>query len=399
MSLTDTKIKNCKPKDKAYKVYDQKGLFIQITPAGNKIWRFKYPYAGKEKLLSIGQYPSIGLKDARAKANEARQLLAKGIDPAIEKKRVSNDKGHYLFESVAIRWADKNRDWSESYRFDTLQRLKNHVYPSIGNIHINKIQREDLIRCFNRIRSKDLHTSTITKIHQHIRAVYLYAIAEGSCDRCLADDIKPLLPTGDPVQHRKALETAQIPDFLRKLDNYGGQIETVIALKLLTITGVRARNVFAAVWDEFDLDKAVWFVPSERMKMRRLHITPLPRQTIKDLRLLHSMTGHGRYLFPNQQTPGGHMGENTLNEAISKFMGFDATAHGMRAVFSTHANECGYNPDAIEVQLAHTDINAVRAAYNRSKYWNERVEMVQQWADHLDSLKAGAEIIPFRRAG
>jgi len=396
--LTDTKIKNAKPKDKDYKIYDERGLYLQIAKSGGKLWRFRYTLDSKEKLLALGSYPEISLKAAREKADEARQLVANHKDPMTAKRQAARsiEKTYYAFENVAERWMTKNGDWSDSYRFDTKQRLINHVYPVIGETHINEIEREDLIRCFRRMEAKKLHSGTVRKIYQHTRAIFKYGIAEGACDRCLPEDIEPLLPKGDPVEHQKALDNADIGLFLQKLDAYGGQVETVIALKLLMVTAVRPRNVFEAVWEDFDLENGVWEIPSFRMKMKKLHVVPLPKQIITELKTLHLISGNRKYLFPSQLDPGnGHMSENTLNQAIKKRMGFDATAHGMRSVFSTLANESGFNPDAVEVQLAHID-NTVRGAYMRSKFWEERKVMMQAWADYLDTLKSGIEEANFK---
>jgi len=398
MPLTDPKIKTSKPKEKDYKLADEKGLFLLIKKTGAKYWRLKYRYNGKEKLLAFGVYPDVSLKDARSKRDEAKKLLQDGIDPSEHKKQQSYilNSGS-KFEELAIDWMNNKKDWAEQTRNDRAGAFKNHIFPFIGHVPIDQITRQQLINILERLKESGKHSKTIGEIHGGVVSVYKYAIAKGVCERNLADDIKPLLPKGDKTEHRKALAREEIPLFLRQLDNYGGSFATVCALKLLLLTAARPGEVFKAVWTDFDLDNAVWIRPSERMKARKEHPTPLQRQAVEILKSLHRVTGGRVHVFPNQNDPKNHMSENTLNQAISKRMGFDATAHGMRSVFSSLANEFGFNPDAIEMQLAHMEKNEVRRAYNRTKYWDERVEMAQQWADYLDSLRSGANVIPFKK--
>ena len=239
----------------------------------------------------------------------------------------------------------------------------------------------------DRLKASGKHSKTIGEIIGGVVSVYQYGIAMGICERNLAQDIKPLLPKGDKVKHRAALDRKDIPLFLNQLDNYGGSFSTVCALKLLILTAARPGEVFGAVWSDFDLDNAVWIRPSERMKARKEHPTPLCKQALKMLKNLYRVTGNREYLFPNERRPTAHMSENTLNQAINRRMGFNATAHGMRSVFSTLMNEEDFNPDAIDVHLSHTKDSTVRRAYNRSPYWNERLIITQKWADYLDNLK------------
>jgi len=398
MALTDAKVKNAKPGDKQYKIYDEKGLFVIVRPDGGKWWRFRYRVGGKEQTLSLGTYPDVSLKEAREKRKAALNQLDAGDDPAAlrksRKKKVSDE--NCKFKSVAERWMVKNKGWADSTRYDTERRLLNHVYPVIELHHVNEIEKEDLTRLINAMTTKGLHSGTMRKIFQHIDGIFKYAIAEGLCGRNIARDVEPLLPSGDPVKNRPALLESDVPIFLRKLDEYGS-FQTAIALRLLIVTAARPGNVFSARWAEFDLDNAVWSIPGERMKMRRIHYSPIPKRLLEDLKLLYQVTGTREYLFPSQSKPATHhMSENTLNLAVKR-MGFDATSHGMRSVFSTMLNERGYNPDAVEVQLAHIDKNTVRAAYNRGKYWDERVNMLQDWEDWLFLMKTGGNVLDFKK--
>ena len=391
--LTDQKVKALKPKEKQYKVSDEKGLYLLIKPNGGKYWRFRYRFFNKDKALAIGVYPDTTLKKARLIRDDAKKLLLDGVDPVQNKKDQKAKKQDSNFHDLALAWMDTKRDWSKSTKKDTLSRFNNHVFPFIGNQSIQDITRHAIINIIDRLKTKKIHSTTIAKIHRHIVNVYKYAIASGVCERNLALDLQPLLPQGDEIKHRKALTQEEIPLFLNKLESYGGSFEVIIALKLLILTASRPGEVQKAVWEDFDLENSVWIRPSERMKMKKEHPTPLPNQAVNILVDLHKVTGNRKYLFPNQRDPLSYMSENTLNQAIKKRMGFDATAHGMRSVFSTLANKFGYNPDAIEMHLAHIEKNAVRRAYNRTKYWDERVLMAQQWADYLDNLKAGNNVV------
>ncbi len=398
MALTDIKIKSLTPKGKDFKAADGKGLYLLVKKTGAKYWRLKYRFNGKEKVFACGIYPETSLKKARLKTDDAKRLLMDGIDPNEDKKQKSYiANSNYQFKALALEWMSTKKDWAKQTRADRAGAFKNHIFPFIGSTPINEITKLQLINIVDRLKLDGKHSKTIGEIIGGVSSVFKYAIAMGACERNLAQDIKPLLPTGDKVTHRAALDRKDIPLFLNQLDNYGGSFSTVCALKLLILTAARPGEVFGAVWSDFDLDNAVWLRPSERMKARKEHPTPLCKQALKMLTNLHRVTGNRQHLFPNERRPTAHMSENTLNQAINRRMGFNATAHGMRSVFSSLANEFGFNPDAIEMQLAHVEKNEVRRAYNRSQYWEERVVMAQQWADYLDGLKAGTNVIPFKR--
>jgi len=385
--LTDQKIKALKPKGKQYKISDEKGMFLLVMPNGGKYWRLKYRFADKEKNLAIGVYPTVTLKQARLDRDEAKKLIQSGIDPMQNKKEKANKTPYSSFKQIALSWMDNQKAWADNTRSDALSRFNNHIFPFIGDTTISEIERQSLISIIDRLKTKQIHSSTITKIHRLIVNTYKQAIALNACERNLAIDIQPLLPKGDKTEHRKALSTNEIPLFLNKLENYEGSFETICALKLLILTAARPNEIYKATWCDFDLDKSVWIIPSTKMKKRKEHPIPLSKQAQQILKKLQTITGNREYLFPNQRNPKLHMSENTLNQAIKKRMGFDATAHGMRSVFSTLMNEEDFNPDAIDVHLSHTKDSTVRRAYNRSPYWNERLIITQKWADYLDNLK------------
>lgn len=388
--LSDTAIKTAKAKDKPYKLYDEKGMFVLITPTGSKYFRLKYRFENKEKNLALGAYPETSLKNAREKRDEARIQIISGIDPSQSKKETKQlavEKQQNTFKLVFFRWLSVNQSWGDKYREDVAARAKNHILPFIGEIVIEEITRNELISIIERLKLKNMHSKSVSKLHSYISNTFRHAIAEGICTRNIAEDVKPLLPTNSTVKHRAALRKDQLPEFLKKLEAYGGRYETIIALKLLIWTGTRPQETFAAKWEEFDLDKGLWTIPIHRMKKRRIHTITLQTQAIKALRELNKISGHSFYLFPNQQTPNTHMSENTLNIAIQKGLGFDCTAHGMRSTFSTIMNENGgHRAKVIEVSLAHVD-SSVKGIYDRGDYLPERRILMQDWADYLDSLK------------
>lgn len=400
--LTDRKIKLLQPKEKQYKVTDERGLVLLVHPNGSKYWRYNFRLDGKQKTYAIGSYPEVGLKAARLQRDEARLMVSKGIDPIEHRKQQAGESaGKHSFKSLTTNWMDSNRGWSPNYRKDVTQRLNSHVIPLIGNKHINEITREDLIKIIERVTKLQLHSDTIKKIFRHTGSVMDYAIAHGSCERNLVNDIKPLLPTGDPVKHRVALKKEDLPLFLHKLDNYGGRYETIVALKLLTWTAARPGEVQQAKWQDFDLENACWTIPAEKIKMRREHTFPLPRQAIDALTQLHLVIGSKQYLFPiqsNRRSKNEFMCENTMNMAIKR-MGFNADAHGMRSTFSTLMNECQFNPVAIEAQMAHKVGGQIHTIYNRAQYLDERRHIMQAWADYLDAIKDGADVTPIRKQG
>jgi len=388
--LKDLQIKSLKPKPgkTQTKYTDSNGLVLLVHINKGKYWQYNYRFLHKQKTLSLGPYPEISLKKARLKRDEAKILISKGIDPMPEKKTLLvNVLQDHTFEILAEKWLNKDTSRGESNKKDIRGRLKNHINPLIGNKLISEISQADLIFIFNRLETKGIHTGTIRKIWQNINNIYKYSLALGICTHNLAADVEGVLRSGDPVTPRKALKKEDLPLFLNKIDSYNGRYETIQALKVLILTSLRPGEIQKATWSEFDLEKKEWTIIIERMKNKKEHTVPISSQLNTILKELYKITGHRKHLFPNQLNPNTYMSENTLNKAI-KSMGFNATAHGMRSVFSSLANEAGFNPDAIEKQLSHIDSNSSRRAYNKAQYRTERENMMQQWADFLDEIKS-----------
>ena len=382
--LTDTAIKSARPMpNKDYKIHDERGMYLLVTSGGGKYFRIDYRLDGKRKTLALGVYPETSLKQARDKRDTARKLISGGISPTVSKPMPSGN-----FEMLFNEWVSLNKNWSEKYRNDVMSRARLYFMPLIGNMPVEKITHDDLIRVIDRMKAKGISSKTLQKTHSHISYTYQLAIAKRLCDRNIAHDVTALLPTGSHVKARASISEAELPDFIRKVNSYPGRIETKIALRLLLFTATRPQETYASRWCEFELDKALWTIPIERMKLRRTHVVPLPSQAVSDLIFLRTISGHHEYLFPNQQDSKGHMSENTLNVAIKKHLGFNATSHGLRATFSTIVNtHGGFRNEAIESCLAHVT-SGIAGIYNRSDYLNERRTIMQWWADYLAALNA-----------
>lgn len=397
--LTDTKIRNARPRQKPYKLFDGGGLYLHILPSGARYWRLKYRFGSKEKVLALGVYPAVSLKQARAGRDGAREVLEAGQDPVLARKRERRARetaAANTFEAVAREWIEHQRHrWTPDHTARALGSLGVDIFPALGAVPIAEVTAQDLLAAIKCIERRGA-TETAHRVLQRCGAVFRYAIASGRCVGNPAADLRGALK---PHQRdsRAALTVKQLPEFLKKLPKYDGRPETRIALRLLALTFVRPGELRAAEWSEFDLDNADWRIPAERMKMRTAHVVPLSRQAIEALEELHPLTGSSRYLFPNQSDHAKPMSENTLLYAMYR-MGYHsrATAHGFRATASTILNEQGWRPDVIERQLAHAERNRVRAAYHRSEYLEERRRMMQHWADFLDGLAAGANVLTLK---
>lgn len=401
MSLTDTAARQAKPKEKAYKLADGAGLYLLIQPGGAKYWRLKYRILGKEKVLALGVYPEVTLAQARAKRDDARKLIANGADPVDMKrdqKRQDKLRAANSFEALAREWHDQQKGrWSPVHAAKVIDTLEKEMFPTIGNSPIIEITAPMVLEAVRKVEKRGA-LDVASRVLQRTGAVFRYAIQTGRAERNPCSDLTGVLKTRK-VQHRAALGRNELPGFLDKLSKYDGQPLTRIALHLVVLTFVRSREMREARWEEFDLERAEWRIPAERMKMRAPHIVPLSRQAIEILKGLHPLTGRYALLFPGQNDPEKPMSENTLLYAMYR-MGYHqrATVHGFRATASTILNETGFNTDAIERQLAHAERNKVRAAYHRSEYLNERVKMMQWWADFLDSIAKGSNVIPMKGA-
>lgn len=400
--LTDTLIRKAKAPAKPTKLADERGLYLLLTPSGGRLWRFKYRFAGKEKLLAIGAYPDVSLGKAREARDDARKALADGGDPSAAKqegKRAMTEAAGNTFAGLAREWlGNVEAKWSPVYHGDTLTRFETYVFPSIGRRPISEVTAPELLAVLRKIEAR----GTIETAHKVARAcgqVFRYGIATGRCERNPAADLRGALKARPKPQHMAALPASELPDFLAKIDGYDGEVQTRLALRLLALTFVRTNELRGASWAEIKLDKAEWTIPAERMKTKAPHHVPLSRQAVEAFRELQAMNGKWPWVFAGR-APTKPMSKNTVLFALYR-LGYHGrmTGHGFRALASTTLNEMGYRPDVIERQLAHTEKNAVRAAYHRSQYLEERKTMMQQWADFLDAQSGStAKVVAIRRA-
>jgi integrase len=404
MPLSDIAIKNAKPRAKPYKLTDEKGLFVLVTTSGGKWWRHKFRFGGKEKLLSLGIYPEVSLKDARQLRDEARILLANDIDPSENRKAVKatkTDKAANSFEVIAREWFVKNsKIWSDGHGDKIIRRLERDIFPWMGSRPIADINSKELLGVLQRIENRGA-IETAHRALQNCGQVFRYAAATGRTERDPTLPLKGALP---PVKqsHRAAItDPKEIAGLLRACDDYQGQFVTKCALRLAPLFFVRPGELRKAEWAEVDFDKSEWCIPAARMKMRQPHIVPLCTQSVTILRDLHAHTGDGRFVFPGARSNGRPMSDNAILSALRR-MGFakdEMSGHGFRAMARTILDEVLHvRPDFIEHQLAHAVRDTEGRAYNRTAHIEERRKMMQQWADYLDVLKVGAVVIPFNKA-
>ncbi len=401
MSLTDTAIRNSKPKDKPLRLSDERGLYLLINPNGSRWWRFDYRFQGIRKTLSMGVYPDVPLKLARERRDEARSLLAAGADPGVQRKaekRASAEAGSNTFEALAREWmATRGKEWTASYASKTKSALERHVFPSVGAKPITEITAPDLLALLRAIETRGT-VDMAHRVQQHCGGIFRFAIATGRAKTDPVPSLRGALSTVKKEHFAALTDPTEYAELLRAIDNYRGEATTKAAMQLLALTFQRTKEVRFAEWSQFDFDQALWRIPAEIMKMREAHIVPLSRQAIEVLKGIQALTGKGRLVFPSTTSRERPISENTVVYALAR-MGYKGrmTGHGFRSVASTLLNEQGFRSDLIERQLAHAEKNAVRAAYNRAEYLTERVKMMQDWADYLDKIKAGAEVIQLRR--
>ena len=396
MSLTEFEIRAAKAKPKAYKVYDEKGLFLLVRPNGARLWRFKYAYAGVEKLLSFGSYPEVPLKRARAKRDEARKLIADAVDPSAKRKSEKSAQAE-TFVAVATEWLEtKKKVLTESTWARDRDQLMKMVGPYLGSRPIAEIEAPELLAVLKRLERRGVR-DTAHRVRAVCGRVFRYAIASGRAKRDPSADLKgALAPKG--TQHYAAItDPAKVGQLLRAIADYDGQRATHAALRLAPYVFVRPGELRGAEWPEFDLESAEWRIPAERMKMRETHIVPLSRQAVEILRELAPLTGNNRYVFPAVGPQARPLSDNTLGAALRRigYSSDEMTAHGFRTMASTLLNEQGWHPDLIELQLAHKERNEVRAAYNRAQRLGERRKMMQAWADYLDWLRSSGKSFRF----
>ncbi|RZI41529.1 DUF4102 domain-containing protein [Herbaspirillum sp. HC18] len=401
MPLNDVICKQAKPKEKPYKLSDAGGLYLEVAPSGGKWWRLKYRIAGKEKRISLGVYPTVSLKEARDKRDDAKKQLSAGIDPSAHRKAhnaAKLDRAANSFEIAAREWHEKNANtWSEGHASKILRRLERDVFPWIGGRPIADVTAPELLGVLRRIEERGV-IETAHRAHQNCSQIFRYAIATGRAERDPAADLRGALPPTKPEHYASITNPKGIGELMRAISGYKGTIITRSALALAPLVFVRPGELRKAEWDEFDLNAAEWRIPASRMKMRVPHIVPLSKQAIAVLTELHALTGRGKYVFPGARTNGRPMSENTVNAALRR-LGYaidEMTGHGFRSMASTMLNEQGWNGDAVERQLSHSEKDEVRAAYNYAEYLPERRRMMQAWGDYLDALEKGADVMPIR---
>ncbi|NKI96617.1 integrase [Rhizobacter sp. SG703] len=381
-------------------MFDAGGLFLLVQPTGSKLWRLKYRFGGKEKLLALGAYPEVGLRDARTRRDRAREQLANDEDPGqlrkIDKllKRTAADNA---FESVARAWWQNwKADKTERHADQVLRRLEADVFPDLGALPLSSITAPLLLSVCLKVQNRGA-ADIAKRAYQGCSQIFRYAIAHGLIDRNPAADVRPsdaLRPTRK-VNHAR-LDAKEVPELLRKIEAYDGSPLTRCALKLMALTFVRTTELIAARWSEFDLEAGQWRIPAERMKKRRPHIVPLSKQALAVVADLQTFRNLSDMVFPGERDHDKPMSNNTILFALYR-MGYHSrmTGHGFRGVASTILHELGHRHDLIELQLAHQEQNEVSAAYNHATYVPQRTKMMQEWADHLDALRDGAKVLPF----
>lgn len=396
MALTDITVRNAKAATKPLRLKDERGLYLEVRPEGGKWWRLRYWFNSKEGRLSLGTYPDVSLKMARERRDEARRMIAQGIDPSQARKAAKCETVacEETFERIAREWWAKFQPtWTEEHGLQILRRLELNVFPWIGSRPIKEITAPEVLALARRIESR----GALEMAHRTIQGcgqVFRYGIATGRCERNPAGDLRGALPPVKEKHHPSITDPKEIAPLLRSMDSYQGSPITACALRLAPLVFVRPGELRQAEWTEFDLDAKEWRIPASKMKMRVQHIVPLSRQAIAIIEELRPLTGNGRYLFPSMRTLERPMSENTVNGALRR-LGYtkdELTGHGFRSMASTLLNEQGWNRDAIERQLAHAERDNIRAAYNYAEFLPERRKMMQGWADYLDKLKTGATV-------
>lgn len=402
MPLTDAWIRAAKPRDKVYKQADAGGLYIEITTVGKKAWRLAYRYAGKQKTLSLGGYPLIGLAEARQQRDEAKKLLLKGIDPA-EARRAQAANAENSFETIARAWhAWKGKSLNSArYHGQIMDRLEADVFPEIGARAIDQIEPPMVLAMLRKIEDRGALTMA-ARVREHCSEVFRYALFDAKCTRDPCADLKGGLQPPPPVRHHRVVRFGELSKLLRDIDGYHeiGEKVTRLGLQLAMLTLVRTGELIKGEWPQIealDSERPLWIIPDSTMKMkgRDGHIVPLSRQAVSRFRELREITGRGTLMFPGEKR-GQHISNNTLLFALYR-MGYRSrqTTHGFRRIASTLLNEAKhFRSDVIEKQLAHEEKRKTRRAYNAAEYLAERIPMLQWWADYLDALKMGAPMPP-----
>ena len=400
MPLTDLAAKSAKPRERSYKLADGQGMYLEVMPNGSKYWRLKYRFDGKEKREALGVYPEVSLLEARKAREEVKDKLRAGLDPSHEKRREKLQKGldrANSFEALAREWHENKKDaWTERHAERVLNLLERELFPSIGARPIKEVSAPELLAVIRNVEARGA-LELARKSMQAASQVFRYAIATGRDERDPAPDLRGALKS-KTVQHMKRIGANEVPQLLERIAAYDGEPQTRLALQLMTLTFVRTGELRHAEWTEIDEKRAEWRIPPEKMKMRAPHIVPLSKQALAILKELRELNGKWRWVFPSRSNAQKPISENTVLYALYR-MGYHSrmTGHGFRGLASTILNEHGFNSDWIERQLAHTERDGVRAAYNHAEYLAERRKMMQWWADYLDR-QSSANVIALETA-
>ena len=404
MALTDTQIRNAKAQSKPFKLSDGGGLHLEVRPNGSKLWRYRFRLHGKENVYALGEYPATALAIARKARDEAKTLVKQGINPASQRKLDRIKAAHEsreTFEAIASEWAETRAvesRWSTSYKIGVSRLLERDLIPAFGNLPIRQIKAAHLLAALRAIENRGART-VAAKARFISSEIWRYAVATLRADSDLAASLRGAVRMPEH-QHHPYLKRGEIPAFLSALSNYSGRRETVTAIKLLLLLFQRPGELLGASWAEFDLDAALWRIPSHRMKMRKEQLIPLPTQAVDLLRGLKFLTGDYPYLFPHRDYRQKPMTDNALRQAL-RVLGYSRklTPHGFRGTASTGLNELGYRSDWIEKQLAHSEPKQSRASYNHAIYLEERRGMLQGWADLIDDMtNPGSKVLLINRA-
>lgn len=383
--LTDAHCRSAKPKEKLYRLNDQRGLYLEVKPTGVKAWRYRFALNGKSSMIGLGDYPAVRLSEARERSEAARKQVKEGVNPAqqrqLDRVRQANDATN-TFDVIAKEWL-QTKDWEDITKNRRLDMLERVVFPNIGKLPVREVTSAQILNILQSTFKRGA-PSVAAEARRTMSAVFEYAVATLRADSDPVWPVRKALPT-NKTQHKTALTTDQIGKLLRDFDNHRCSFQLNYCIQLMWWTLGRPSEVAEAEWKEFDLEAAIWRVPSRRMKARKEHIVPLPRQAIQMLNVLHGITGNRTHLFPGRDNRQMPMAVASMRQAL-KVLGWSGnySPHGTRTTGSTRLNELGYRPDAIEAQLAHADQNNVRRAYNHATYFDERRSMMQDWADHLD---------------
>ncbi|ECM2331886.1 tyrosine-type recombinase/integrase [Salmonella enterica] len=396
MKLNARQVETAKPKDKPYKLADGGGMYLEVFPNGTKSWRMKYRIAGKEKRVVFGVYPTITLADARSKRDDAKKLLVNGVDPSAfkkESKLAQIEEVKNTFQQIALEWHNmKVKKWSAGYASDILEAFNKDVFPFIGQRPVADIKPLELLNVLKKMEERGA-TEKAKKVRQRCGEVFRYAIVTGRAEYNPAPDLTSAMQ-GHESKHYPFLTIEELPAFFKVLAGYSGSELVVLAARLMIITGVRTGELRGALWSEIYTDKGLWEISAERMKMRRPHIVPLSVQALEIIEKIRAMTGNFHLMFPGRNDPSKTMSEASINQ-VFKRIGYTGrvTGHGFRHTMSTVLHEQGYNTAWIETQLAHLDKNAIRGTYNHAQYLDGRREMLQWYADYMDSLENGGNVM------